>query len=66
MRKINFEWRKLRPLPKKLQEKIEQNTLSNGKYYHKVKDLCHYNAAHSIYNLKHGISKEIFVVFHNE
>ena len=40
------------------------------KNYLKVKDHCHYRgkyrgAAHSIYNLKYIIPKEIPVVFHN-
>ena len=38
--------------------------------YHKVRDHCHYTgeyrgAAHSIYNLKHNIPKNVPIAFHN-
>ena len=38
--------------------------------YHKVRDHCHYTgeyrgAAHSIYNLKHSIPKNVPIAFHN-
>ena len=40
------------------------------KKYRKVRDHCHYageyrGAAHSIYNLKYSLSKEMPIVFHN-
>ena len=39
--------------------------------YRKVRDHCHYSgecrgAAHSIYNLKHSVTKRIPIAFHNE
>ena len=47
-----------------------EHKYTNDKNYRKVKNNCHYTgkcrgAAHSIYNLKFSIPKQIAVVFHN-
>ena len=49
---------------------IDKNNKKEFKLYRKVRDHCHYTgnyrgAAHSICNMRHKISKEIPVVFHN-
>ena len=78
---INYEKKKMIPLAKKEEKnhnkqnvchicRKEFNTDDNDKKYQKVKDHCHYTgkyrvAAHDICNLRHKISKEIPVVFHN-
>ena len=51
-------------------EKIENKYLKD-KIYHKVRGHCYYtgeyrDAAHSIYNLKYTVPKEVPIVFHNE
>ena len=51
-------------------EKFENKYLKDKKYC-KVRDHCHYageykGAAHSLYDLKYSVHKEIFVAFHNE
>ena len=51
-------------------EKFENRYLKD-KHFCKVRDHCHYrgeyrDAAHSICNLKHSVTKKFFIVFHNE
>ena len=78
---INYEEKKMIPLTKKEEKnhnkqkvcyiwKKEFNTDDSDKKHHKVKDHCHYTgkyrgAAHTIYNLRYRMPKEIPVVFHN-
>ena len=51
--------------------KTIEDKCAKDKKYRKVRDHCHYTgeyrgAAHSIFNLKYGILKELALIFHNE
>ena len=53
-----------------MQKKFE-GKYANDKKYCRVRDYCHYTgkhreAAHSVFNLKYSIPKEVLVTFHNE
>ena len=76
---INYEKKDMIPLTKKEEENYNNQTVcyicekefdKSDKKHHKVRDHCHYTgkhrgAAHSIFNLRYKIPKEIPIAFHN-
>ena len=75
---VNFEEKEMMPLTNKERKSFEKEKVCHickkefcdDKNNKKVRDHCHYTgkfwgAAHSVYNIRYKVPKEIPIVFHN-